>query len=142
VKWDIKDIVEVLGGGLLASVLAWLRFGRKDKAEVGKLKSETVLDLAKVLEKRIAEDNATMGLVLQMNVNAVSQAEKLRAENDRLYENIATIKLNFEAELQNELQKISEKHDKKVSEIKKECERTNRRLLAEIKRLNDQLNIN
>lgn len=129
-KWDIKDIVEVLGGGLLASVLAWLRFGRKDKAEVGKLKSETVLDLAKVLEKRIAEDNATMGLALQMNVNAVSQAEKLRAENDRLYENIATIKLNFEAELQ----KISEKYDKKVAEIKKECERTNRRLLAEIKR--------
>lgn len=129
-KWDIKDIVEVLGGGLLASVLAWLRFGRKDNAEVGKLKSETVLDLAKVLEKRIAEDNATMGLALQMNVNAVSQAEKLRAENDRLYENIATIKLNFEAELQ----KISEKYDKKVAEIKKECERTNRRLLAEIKR--------
>jgi hypothetical protein len=138
VKWDIKDIVEVLGGGLLASVLAWLRFGRKDKAEVGKLRSETVLDLAKVLEKRIAEDNATMSLALQMNVNAVSQAEKLRAENDRLYENIATIKLNFESELQ----KISEKYDKKVAEIKKECERTNRRLLAEIKRLNDQLNIN
>lgn len=137
-KWDIKDIVEVLGGGLLASVLAWLRFGRKDKAEVGKLRSETVLDLAKVLEKRIAEDNATMSLALQMNVNAVSQAEKLRAENDRLYENIATIKLNFE----DELQKISEKYDKKVSEIKKECERTNRRLLAEIKRLNEQLNIN
>jgi hypothetical protein len=138
VKWDIKDIVEVLGGGLLASVLAWLRFGRKDKAEVGKLRSETVLDLAKVLEKRSAEDNATMSLALQMNVNAVSQAEKLRAENDRLYENIATIKLNFESELQ----KISEKYDKKVSEIKNECERTNRRLLAEIKRLNEQLNIN
>lgn len=148
-QWDLKDILAAGGGifavlaTILANAMGWLRFGKKDKAEIGKLKSETVLDLAKVLEKKIADENATMNMILQMNLNFASQSEKLRVENDLLHDTIHNLKQNFDTEIQN----MGSKYNKKIRDLEKRCQKTigallkqNETLRTEIQRLQKIIN--
>jgi hypothetical protein len=145
---DIKDIL-VAGVSILATLLAnamgWLRFGKKDKAEVAKLKSATLLDLAMVLEKKIASESTNLDSALQMNVNALSQIEKLSAENDRLRASKNELERNIEIEIQ----RVKDNCSKKMKLFEKELEKSNFELIKErerhreeIRKLQDLINKN
>lgn len=149
---DIKDIL-VAGVSILATLLAnamgWLRFGKKDKAEVDKLKSATLLDLAMVLEKKIASESTNLDSALQMNVNALSQIEKLTAENERLKKSKNELERNLETEIRLAVDKIKENCNKQIRSFERELEKSNAALLKErqrhreeIRKLQDLINKN
>lgn len=141
-EWNAKSIFEALSttsviafiGGIIASILGWIRFGKKDKAEVGKLKSEVYIDLATILEKRIADEMKISDGALQWNVNFVSQLEKanaiidkLRGENERLYDTINVLKQSFEAEFQN----LKDSFSKRIKQLEEDLESSRKELMIE-----------
>jgi hypothetical protein len=156
---DIKDIlvasISILAT-LLANAMGWLRFGKKDKAEVGKiqaeegkLKSETALNLAMVLEKKIASESTNLDSMLQLNVNALSQVEKLTAENERIKKAKEELEKNIEIEINFAVSKIKENCNKRIKSFERELERSNAVLLKErqkhreeIRKLQDLINKN
>lgn len=156
---DIKDIL-VAGVSIIATLIAnamgWVRFGKKDKAETSKiqaetskLKSETLLDLAMVLEKKIAYESSNLDSMLQLNVNALSQIEKLSAENDRLKESKNELEKNIEIEINLAVSRIKENCNKRIKSFERELEKSNAALLKErqkhredIRKLQDLINKN
>lgn len=159
-KWDIEDILKILGGGgLLAAIVSvfgnmmgWVRFGKKDSAEVGKIKSETALDAATIAEKKIADEVKISDAALQWTVNLASRLEqanimidKKQEENDRLHGIIDIMKKDFDREFQ----KLKDSFNRRIKELEGEFEKSKQELIkereenrAEIKRLKDQIDGN
>lgn len=120
-KFDIGQILA--GGGIgtaLTAIIAWLRFKRKDSAEVEKLNTETYIDLATVLEKKIANESKIADGAVQWNITLVSQLEKanvlidkLRDDKDRLNETINKMRLEF----YNDIQNLEKKYSDRIREL-------------------------
>jgi len=160
VKWEITDILKILGGGgvlaaivsLVGSAMGWLRFGKKDSAEIGKIQSETALDAATIAEKKIADEVRISDAALQWTVNLATRLEqanlmidKKQEENERLHGIIDIMKKDFEREFQ----KLKDNFNKRIKELENEFERSKQELIKEreenreeIKRLKNQLDGN
>jgi hypothetical protein len=129
-EWKTEDILKVITGSglltLLSTIVArgmgWIRFGKADKAKVGKVEAETALDMAAVAEKRISDEVKLSNTTLQWNINLSAQLEKAlmmnekkQAENDRLHDIIIALKYDYEklsrrvSQLETELEKAKEK---------------------------------
>lgn len=136
-KLETKDIVQVVGGGsvlsliltFFANAMGWIRFGKKDKAEVGKLESEIALNAATVSEKKNEENLKLADTLLQWTVNlstrleqAFAMLDRKQEEIDRLHGQINTMNKDFERELE----KIKEEYDERVKLLEKEFEKSRR----------------
>jgi hypothetical protein len=130
-EWKTEDILKVVtGGGLLtlvstiiARAMGWIRFGKTDKAKIGKVQSETALDIATISEKEASKDVRLADTALQWNINLASQLEKAimmnekkQEENDRLHDIIIALKHDYE------------KLSRRVSQLEMELERAKREL--------------
>ena len=156
-KWEISDILKVAGGGIftalatiIANAMGWLRFGKRDLAQVGKVKSETALDMAAISEKKISDEVKISDAALQWTVNLASRLEqanvmidKKQQENDRLHGIIDLMKSDFEREFQ----KLKTDFNDRIKELEQEFKRSKNDLIKErqenreeIKRLKDQIN--
>lgn len=159
-KWDITDILKSIAGGgvfaalstILAIAMGWIRFGKKDRADIGKVQSETALDLASIAEKKISDEVKISDAALQWTVNLATRLEqanvmidKKQQENERLHEIIDVMKRDFEREFQ----KLKEDFNARIRELENEFEKSKNDLIREreenreeIKRLKDQINGN
>lgn len=146
VKWEMEDILKVLGGGgLLAAIVSvignmmgWIRFGKKDSAEIGKIQSEIALNAATVAEKKIADEIKISETAIEWAKTFSSSLEqanimidKKQEENDRLHGIIDVMKKDFEREVR----ELTESFNKRIKELEGEFEKSKQ----EIKRLKDQL---
>lgn len=143
-EWKTEDIIKVLGGGgvftAIAAAMGWLRFGKKDKAEVGKLRSETILDIATVLEKKVSDDSKILTQALDWNMILVSQREKdnamidkLKEENDRLHGDINTLKSDFNS--------MIGEFNKRIKQLEDELEKSKQELIREREENKKQIEI-
>jgi cell division protein FtsB len=87
--------------------------------------------------------------MLQLNVNALSQIEKLSAENDRLKESKNELEKNIEIEINLAVSRIKENCNKRIKSFERELEKSNAALLKErqkhredIRKLQDLINKN
>lgn len=157
-EWETEDIIKVLTGTgiftlistIVASAMGWVRFGKADKAKIGKVESETALDIATVAQKRISDEVKISDAALQWNINLASQLEKAimlndkkQAENDRLHGIIDTMKKDFEQAFE----KLKSEFNRRIKELEAEFERSKSELIKEreenreeIKRLKMQIN--
>lgn len=130
-EWKTEDILKmVTGGGLLTLIstivargMGWIRFGKVDKAKIGKVQSETALDMASVAEKETSKDVRLADTALQWNINLASQLEKAimmnekkQEENDRLHDIIIALKHDYE------------KLSRRVSQLEQELEKAKKEL--------------
>lgn len=151
-KWELTDIIKIAGGGIFTAVAAivanamgWLRFGKKDIAEVGKVKSETALDMATIAEKKTSDQIKIADAALQWTINISARLEKEQQENDRLHSIIDAMKRDFERQVQ----KLKNDFNLRIKELEGEFEKSKNELIREreenineIKRLKDQINGN
>lgn len=85
----------IIGSGLATGVLAllgnamgWVRFSKKDKAEISKVESETKLDLAEVVNKKIDDEVKISKAALEWTVQLALQLEKANLVNDKRQQEI------------------------------------------------------
>lgn len=157
-EWKTDDILKILAGGgssivistIVARAMGWIRFGKVDKAKIGKVEAETALDIATVTQKKISDEVKISDAALQWTVNLASQLEKANAmldkkqtENDRLHDIIDVMKRDFEKAFQ----KLKEDFNKRIRELELEFEKSKNELIKErednreeIKRLKAQIN--
>lgn len=151
-RWDITDILKIAGGGLFtalltffATLMGWIRFGKKDRADVGKVRSETALDIATIREKKVSDEVKISDAALQWTINISTRLEKEQQENDRLHSIIDTMKRDFEIQVQ----KLKNDFNQRIKELENEFEKSKNDLIKEreenmeeIKRLKRQINGN
>lgn len=150
-RWEQTDILKILAGGglftalvtFLANIMGWVRFGKKDVAEVGKVKSETALDIATIAEKKASDEVKISNAALQWTVNLSARLEKEQMENDRLHSIIDTLKNDWERDVK----KMKDEYDLRIKILEEDLERVSKALtkereenMQEIKRLKDQIN--
>jgi len=157
-EWKTEDILKVItGSGLLtllstivARAMGWIRFGKVDKARVGKVEAETAIDIATVAQKRISDEVKISDAALQWNINLASQLEKAnilndkkQAENDRLHGIIDTMKRDFEVAFE----KLKSEFNRRIKELEAEFEKSKNDFIKEreenreeIKRLKAEIN--
>lgn len=157
-EWKAEDILKIVAGGgfftlvstIVARAMGWIRFGKVDKAKIGKVEAETALDMATITQKKISDEVKISDAALQWTVNLASQLEKANAmldkkqtENDRLHGIIDVMKKDFEREFQ----KLKEDFNKRIRELELEFEKSKNELIkereenrAEIQRLKAQIN--
>ena len=152
-KWEVTDILKSIAGGgmfaalttVLASAMGWVRFGKKDNAEVGKVRSETALDIATIREKKISDEIKISEAALQWTINISARLEKEQQENDRLHSIIDNMKRDFEKQVQ----KLTNDFNQRIKDLENEFEKSKRNFIkereeniAEITRLKKQVNGN
>lgn len=157
-EWKTEDILKVITGSglltLLSTIVArgmgWIRFGKVDKARVGKVEAETAIDIATVTQKRISDEVKISDAALQWNINLASQLEKAnilndkkQAENDRLHGIIDTMKRDFEVAFE----KLKSEFNRRIKELEAEFEKSKNDFIKEreenrdeIKRLKAEIN--
>jgi hypothetical protein len=157
-EWKTEDILKVITGSglltLLSTIVArgmgWIRFGKADKAKVGKVEAETAIDIATVAQKRISDEVKISDAALQWNINLASQLEKAnilndkkQAENDRLHGIIDTMKRDFEVAFE----KLKSEFNRRIKELEAEFEKSKNDFIKEreenreeIKRLKAEIN--
>ena len=111
---------KVLGGGtvitalagLIAKTMGWIRFDKRDAAEVGKMNSSSQVDLADVANKKIDDEVKLSTASLEWTIELSRQLsncnllnEKRQAENDKLHEAMKQMRIDFEARM-NEMDAI------------------------------------
>ena len=141
-EWKTEDILKVVAGGgfftllstIIARAMGWIRFGKADKARVGKVQAETALDIATITQKKISDEVKISDAALQWTVNLATQLEKANAmiekkqtENDRLHGIIDVMKRDFEREFQ----KLKDDFNQRIKELEKELERSRDELIQE-----------
>src|SRR5947199_384771 len=116
-EWTVQDIVKsVLGGGLFTGIVAlvgramgWLRFNKKDNADVSKVKSETAIDLAEVDNKKIDDEVKISKAALEWTVQLAGQLEKANLINEKRQQEIER--------LHAVMAKMREDFEKRMSEM-------------------------
>lgn len=110
---------------IIANAMGWIRFKKKDNANVDKIKSATALDIAEVTQKRIQDEVKISDAALQWTVNLASQLEKANSmiekkqiENDRLYGIIDTMKDDFERDFE----KLKSDFNTRIQQLERELE--------------------
>ncbi len=153
-EWKTEDLWKLIAGStvltaIIGKAMGWLRFGKSDKANVGKVEAETAVDLATVNAKKISDEIKISEAALQWTINLSSRLEKANAmidrkqqENDRLHDIISKIKHDFDEEVQ----KLKNNFNKRIRELESEFEKSKNELLKEreenreeIKKLKNQI---
>lgn len=145
-KWDIDDIAKILGGGgvlttiatIVASMMGWVRFGKRDSAEVEKLKSETAINKAIVSEKRTSDEVKITNTLLDLNIHLSTRLEQANVmidrqneEKGRLYNIINKMRADFERDVL----KLKNDYNKRINDLEKEFNEDREKSRLEIKRL-------
>lgn len=140
--WSPIDIIKSLLSGSIITTLAtiiakkmdWIRFGKSDDAKIGKIKAETVVELANASAKRISDEVKISDAALQWTVNLASQLEKAnalidkkQAENDRLHGIIDAMKRDFE----DAVQKLKQEFKERIRQLEADFEKSKNELIAE-----------
>jgi len=141
-EWKTEDILKMVAGGgfftLISTIVArgmgWIRFGKSDKAKIGKVEAETALDIATVAQKKISDEVKISDAALQWTVNLASQLEranmlieKKQIENDRLHGIIDVMKQDFETAFQ----KLKEDFNQRIKQLEMEFEKSRNELIEE-----------
>ena len=156
-EWNAESIMKYVGGTgiftlltmIVGKAMGWIRFGKVDKAKVGKVQSETAIDIATVTQKKIEDEVKISGAALQWAANFAAQTEKanamnerLQTENERLHSVIDTMKANFEKAIE----KIKEDFYRQIKELEADFIKSKDELIKrdhanreEIKRLKAQI---
>ena len=156
-EWKAEDILKIITGGglftllstIIARAMGWIRFGKADKARIGKVEAETAIRIATVAQKKISDEIKISDAALQWNLNLAAQLEKANVmndkkqeENDRLHDIINKMKRDFDEAFQ----KLKKDFDTRLKQLESEFEKSRRELiaereenLAEIKRLKMQI---
>lgn len=116
-EWNGEKIWQaLLSGGFITALTAiiakkmdWVRFGRKDRAEVQKIEAET---LAKINAKRIEDEVKISANALEWSAKIWAQLEKANNEIDRLY--------NIISRMRDEMQKLEDELDETRSALNKD----------------------
>lgn len=157
-EWKAEDIFKIVAGSgaftlistIIAKSMGWIRFGKADKVRIQKVQSETVLDIATVLQKKITDESKVADTALQWNINLATQLEKEKVMNDkkqteidRLHDIINKMKYDFEGRVQ----KLREDFESSMKNLEAEFEKSRKRFVAEreenvaeIQRLKRQIN--
>lgn len=140
-EWDWNKIWPAISGSLvtacaaiIANAMGWIRFGQKDKAQVGKIKSETAIDLARISAKKIDDEIKISKAALEWTVQLSEQlerahllTEKRQMENDALHEMINKMRIDFDAQIQ-ELETALEKCQQQTARDRREIEKLRQQL--------------
>lgn len=88
-------IITILTGGgavglfaLIGNAMGWVRFRKKDDAQVYKVHAETQVDLAEASNKKIDDEVKISKAALEWTVQLASQLEKANILNDKRQEEI------------------------------------------------------
>lgn len=144
-EWKTEDILKVItGSGLLtllstivARAMGWIRFGKVDRAKIGKVEAETAIDLATATQKKIETEVKISDAALQWTVNLASQLEKANTMNDRLNGVIDAMRRDFEKEIK----KLKEDFTKRIKDLEDELRQEREAYREEIKNLKEQYGI-
>lgn len=134
-EWKTEDILRVVVGGgfftllstIVARAMGWIRFGKTDKAKIGKVEAETAIDLATATQKKIETEVKISDAALQWTVNLASQLEKANTMNDRLNGIIDAMRRDFDKEVK----KLKEDFAKRINELEEEVKRYKNELIKE-----------
>lgn len=132
----------LLGGGLLTGIFAvianamgWIRFSKKDTADISKVNSETTVTLADANNKKIDDEVKISKAALEWTVQLAGQLERCNAIGEKKQAEIEAIRVLMQ-ELRDELRLKIENMDALLDKAQKELsyERAlNKELLEKIK---------
>ena len=127
--------------GLIAKTMGWIRFEKRDAAEVSKMNSSSQVDLADVANKKIDDEVKISKAALEWTVQLAEQLaksnvinEKRQVEIDRLHDVMKHMREDFETRM-NEMEIMLQGAQKELTE-----ERNKNKLLLD--RLNAHINGN
>lgn len=113
------------GGGVVAAIITWLRFRKKDNAETKKIQSETEIGFATVDSKKAQADVLISKVTLEWATKMSVQIDKLTEQNTQKQNELDKIKQDFYDYKNEAAAKIKELEDKLEDlqqELKKQLE--------------------